>query len=100
MARCANARSACNIQGIQENKTRPQPVTEPSPPDRITAMRRVFAAEAQRSREEGSAPSASLYMQTQTAILLCDLLEATTRQAEATELLCDELREMRLSRPR
>jgi hypothetical protein len=63
-------------------------------------MRRVFAAESQRARNEGEKPSPTLYMQTQTAILLCDLLEATQRQAEATEMLCDELREIRLARPR
>ena len=62
-------------------------------------MRRVFAAEAERARAEGEKPSPALYMQTQTAILLCDLLEATQRQAEAVELLCDELREIRLKRP-
>lgn len=66
--------------------------------DRISAVRRVFAAEAARAREDGLAPSAALYMQTQCAILLCDVLEAAQRQAEATELLCDELREARLSR--
>lgn len=67
--------------------------------DRISAMRRVFAAEAARARQGGEAPSAQLYMQTQCAILLCDILEATQAQAAATADLADELREIRLTRP-